>query len=360
MDTEAKTTGSTPPGEPLSAGGDPPPELPDVLPPVTRPSGGFLMQLFFIPLIIVAIIVTVWFSFSWLAHMGSRPEDLVQDLEKMNHASWQQALTLANMLRDPRNQELRENQAVAGRLVEVLERQLEAGGLAKDEIWLRIYLCRALGEFAIPDGVAVLARAAATQRDPAEADVRRAALEAVARLSERVDVTELQNHAALIQALRDAAHERSDQPERQQAEGKLRSTSAFVMGLIGGQPLLDELARLLSDPHPDARYNAATGLARHGDQRAVNSLLQMLDPANPDVVKFEDEQSDHTWKRELVMLNALKASYVLAEQNSTADLSPLQTAIEDLLAADVGRAVNVQAQDVLRVLRQRAATRAEN
>ncbi len=46
------------------------------LPPVKPPSPAFLMQLFFIPLIIVTIIVMVWLMFSWLAHMGTKPEQL--------------------------------------------------------------------------------------------------------------------------------------------------------------------------------------------------------------------------------------------------------------------------------------------
>ena len=38
--------------------------------------------------------------FSWLARMGSSPEQLVQDLRRLNEASWQKALTLADLLRD--------------------------------------------------------------------------------------------------------------------------------------------------------------------------------------------------------------------------------------------------------------------
>ena len=54
--------------------------LPGELPPVKAPSAGFLVQLFLIPMIIVSIIVMVWVLFSWIAHMGTDPRDLVRDL----------------------------------------------------------------------------------------------------------------------------------------------------------------------------------------------------------------------------------------------------------------------------------------
>jgi hypothetical protein len=41
-----------------------------VLPPVEAPSAGFLLQLFFIPMVIVTIIVSIWAMFSWLVHLG--------------------------------------------------------------------------------------------------------------------------------------------------------------------------------------------------------------------------------------------------------------------------------------------------
>ncbi len=76
------------------------------LPPIEPPSASFLVQLFVIPMIIVGIIVVVWLMFSWLAHMGSNPHELVRDLKKPNEASWQRALTLADLLRNPAHEDL--------------------------------------------------------------------------------------------------------------------------------------------------------------------------------------------------------------------------------------------------------------
>ncbi|MGC4002477.1 MAG: hypothetical protein QM811_04775 [Pirellulales bacterium] len=50
------------------------------LPPVEAPTVGFLMKLFFIPGIIVSVIVGVWMLFTWLAHMGSDPQQELKTL----------------------------------------------------------------------------------------------------------------------------------------------------------------------------------------------------------------------------------------------------------------------------------------
>ena len=73
----------------------------DSLPPVEPPSAGFLVQLFLVPAIIVAIIVCVWLAFHWLAHLGNDPQAYVRTLRRDNEGRWQAALNLANDLRGP-------------------------------------------------------------------------------------------------------------------------------------------------------------------------------------------------------------------------------------------------------------------
>ncbi len=85
----------------------------DNLPPVQPPSAGFLVQLFVVPMVIVVVIVMVCLMFNWLAHLGTQPRDLANDLARLNAGSWQKALTIANMLTDRRNQELRQDQQLA-------------------------------------------------------------------------------------------------------------------------------------------------------------------------------------------------------------------------------------------------------
>ena len=93
-----------------ASGGMKPPASPDdQLPPVQPPSAGFILQLFFIPLVIVSIIVSVWLLFTWLASAGNDPQDLVRDLKKLNDARWQKAVSLADLLRNPANDKLKDD-----------------------------------------------------------------------------------------------------------------------------------------------------------------------------------------------------------------------------------------------------------
>src|SRR2546427_9670382 len=102
----------------------PPPD--DSLPPVTPPAAGFILQLFFIPLMIVSIIVLVWLTFSWLAQMGNNPKDLVKELRKDNDARWQKALTLADLLRNKQYEHVKYDESMAQEVADVLEAELAA------------------------------------------------------------------------------------------------------------------------------------------------------------------------------------------------------------------------------------------
>ena len=63
----------------------------------------FVTQLFLIPLLIVSIIVVVWLGVTWLVNVGSDPEKYIKDLQNPGKGSWQSAASLADMLRNPRN-----------------------------------------------------------------------------------------------------------------------------------------------------------------------------------------------------------------------------------------------------------------
>src|SRR6187401_2490582 len=132
------------------------------LPPVEPPTVGFILQLFVIPMVIVTIIVVIWLLFNWLAHMGSNPTELVRDLRKPNDARWQKALTLADLLRNPQNAHLKKDRALAKELADVLSDEIRAARMEETPIQLRVFLCRALGEFETPDVLESLLDAART------------------------------------------------------------------------------------------------------------------------------------------------------------------------------------------------------
>jgi HEAT repeat protein len=326
----------------------------DSLPPVEPPSAGFILQLFIVPGVIVVVVVMVWLLFNWLAQKGNDRDAFVRDLGRNNAARWQAAFNLANELRSERNSrdpKLTIDSRLAKQLADILNREIDAGSMDDNSIELRVYLCRALGEFKVTDGLPTLIKAATTQRDDREADVRRAALEGIAILAANFAPADKQfaaftENSALQEALLKAAGD---------SDPRTRSAAAVAMGVIGTQQYLEKLRGMLDDAYPDVRYNAATRLAHHGDAAAVPELVEMLDPDEMAGVEAEKEASMRPQKRAVIVINALRASAQLAENNASADLVPLKTAIEKLLASKPASEVRVEATAVLRQLDQQAA-----
>ncbi|MEZ6098960.1 MAG: HEAT repeat domain-containing protein [Pirellulaceae bacterium] len=324
----------------------------DVLPPVEPPAAGFIMQLFLIPLLIVSIIVAIWFAFSWLAQSGNRPEELISQIQNPGHDDWQKALTLANILRDPRNTELRGNPTAAQSLAEVLKKQREAGILDEDHLLFRQFLCLCLGEFDVPEVLDPLIETLKTERSVAEVEVRRAALQGIGRYAERTDDATLLSNSRLLPVIIEVAQERSEDPAETLLRGRMRSTAAFVLGMIDDPASRDQLGVMLGDAYPDVRFNAATALALQGDERAIPMLVEMLDPESAEVVDSEKRDDEKLAKRLAVAKAALQASSRLAERNRDADMSKLKTAIQPYLGSDIPKILRSLKTDAVAALGQ--------
>jgi hypothetical protein len=342
---------------------------------VNPPTATFILQLFLIPLLIVSLVVLLWLLFSWVAHLGrDDARKLVEAIDRGDPASWQRAFELADLLRstDPRYEPLRRDAALAGSLARLLERDL-AEPLARDDaaqapdkpdgaaasagvpdralqarLMRRMYLCRALGSFTVSDGLSALLKAARQQRRPEEVEVRFAALEAIATLADRCEdaaVSGPEVLAVLLEASR-ASDPGQGLPPRDDRPGlgylpqaELRAVAAYALGVVGGPEALARLAQMLHDPYPNARYNAATGLARHGDPRCIPVLKEMLDPANEVALRDESNPNDQARKRTTVLLNGIKASVQLAQAQPQADLSDLEQAIDRLVRSPLREVV---------------------
>ena len=303
----------------------------DLLPPVEPPSAGFILQLFIVPALIVMVVVGVWLTFTWLVHR-SQPKDLIQGLESTSVARWQRASELADMLRNERYEQFKSDPATALQLAGILDREIdsagEKGGMDDQSVTLRYFLCRALGEFRVPDVLDVLLKAANTNRDPRERMMRQGAIEAIAVLTfnlresnppQELDSSELESTLGALAGDEDDA---------------IRSTTAYTLGRIGTPASLDQLEILVDDPHADTRYNAAVALAHHGRATAAETLAEMLDYTEPLGVKPEDDPRDQIAKRTLIMSNAMEAARELARLNPGADLSAVHVALEALAQAD--------------------------
>ena len=324
------------------------PTADDALPPVSAPDASFILQLFLIPLVIVMIIVMVWLLFSWLAHLGSDPKELVRDLKVLNEGSWQKANTLSDMLRNREYDYLKDDEELAGELSAVLLADLESGSTDEKRLRMRYFLCRALGEFRVDTGLPALL-AASRPGDAADQgmDVRYAAIEALAVLAHNIGPDKLADDTEVLDALVAASRETAEGgPQRDRAE-ELRSTAAFTLGVLGGERALDRLHEMLADPHPNTRFNAATGLARHGELQAIPVLLDMLDAQNAAAVEGERSDSERERKRMLVLINGIRAARQLAEQRPEQPLEDVRAALRELQAGQLPNAVRLEAAEAL-------------
>jgi len=278
----------------------------DSLPFVEPPNAAFLVQLFLVPGVIVAIIVAVWLSFHWLAHLGSDPQAYVRTLRRDNEGRWQAALNLANDLRGPGGKALKSDEQLATELGRILTDEAKSGRTGEQSQTLRLYLCRALGEFAIPVAAGPLIDQARGLADPQTA---RAAVEALAVLTTNLLAVgrSFDDAAAVTDAV--IAASRSD-------DAQLRSRAAFTLGVVGGPAAVERLVELANDPADDVRSNVALALARQGRDEAVEGLAEML--TLPDVEAGVTSAADlaaqsRRYKRALVVVNALRGLALLVD-----------------------------------------------
>lgn len=314
------------------------------LPPVDPPSAGFIFQLFIVPALIILVIIGLWLMFSWLAHVGENWQSYTERLKKRD---WQAANNLAEALRNAeRNSDLEliENEDLAYELVQILEKELEDGEMDPKSILFRRYLCSALGYFHLETGLGVLIEAAQTHRNKKEIPVRYVALQAIVHLASnflKEDPPKTLSHPRLIEMLIEVADDESQwiqeaDEKNRWAEGKkpIREPAIFALGIFGSDEALEKLESLLTHESPNVRFNAATGLARHGKAKCLEVLLEMFDP---DVVNEEKDEQPQIIRRDMIHLTALQAAGKLVDKNQDVDLSSLVKAIETLKASEKNR-----------------------
>lgn len=328
----------------------------DALPPVEPPSGGFLLQLFIVPGIIVLVVVAVWSLFGRLAQTGSNPDDYVKELERGGHQRWMAAWDLVQTLRTPGNEAFKNNPAVVDRLARILRRERESassqqsqtvgGADAGDDVNLEVFVCRAIGEFKVANGVPVLLEVARERHDnDDELKVRRAAISGISRAAANLSREEITQ----VPQLMDTLVRLADDPE----DG-IQGPAAFALGVIGGPQAVAQLEKMvLGGRGPDARYNAALGLARAGNENATETLVEMVSPEPLAVLDVEPDEESRSRKQASIRLNALRAMEKLFEANPNADVESLKDAVQTLVATDVEEQIKVKAMAVLAELKRR-------
>ena len=280
-------------------------------------------RLYVIPFFIVLVVVVGGLFLVWLLHEEHDPQSLVRDMRVIDRDSWQKAYVLSQLLRNPENDSLRDDADICRTLRSILSEQLDAGATDPARAQFCLFLCRALGEFRLADGLPVLLDAAESSSDGTSMDVRCAALEAIAVLAGNVGPEVVRTNPRSIPVLV-AASQQPAANDLSPAMTHLNSTAVFALGVVGGPQAIACLAELCGDRRPNVRYNAATGLARHGDIRAIPVLLEMLDPLNREALSDEQTQSARQRKQTMVLNNAMRTSVRLVTANPSADTQPLR------------------------------------
>ncbi|HVT30922.1 MAG TPA: HEAT repeat domain-containing protein [Lacipirellulaceae bacterium] len=306
-----------------------PPLGEDLLPPVEEPSAKFIIQLFVVPALIVMLIVAVWLAFTWVVRSTELgPDQLIQGIEQgPNVARWQRARELAELLQDKRYPEFRQSRTGAARLAQMLARSLDQADMGEDDIEFRKYLAAALGNFDVQEGTGVLLKAASTNRDTREQKVRDAAIQAIA--------VRAYNLAHLVppQKLADPALEPALVHLASDSDPVIRFQTAYALGQLGTPAAIKQLESMVDDPDPGTRYNAAVALAHRGNAKSIETLAEMLDWKESAGVRSEAEEG-RPFKRTVIIVSAIDATHALARQNPNADLSPLISALQQLVSTD--------------------------
>ena len=317
-------------------------DLPEHLPPVQPPSVGFIVQLFVVPAIIVAVVVGLYLLFTRMASGEADWRQLVSDIRSENpHVRWSSANQLATLLTDAAQKpadpaagpSLSSNREIAQALVPSFTDLARKTTLTEEEQLQLEFLAKAVGQLDVPDLVipALIEGAQAGSMTDFRHTLRKTALNSLAMVVGRARdhkrlstlPPDLDSQLALI----------SEDPDR-----LFRNQAAFVLGLSGGPAAIDRLKVMLEDPEPLVRANAAVGLARNASKAGLSVLEEILkdssnwkmDPpgANESPEKAAEEDGVR-FERIKMLGNALRA---------VGDLGPqLSDTERDRLTAEVQR-----------------------
>jgi hypothetical protein len=296
----------------------PHPSLTD-LPPVEAPSAGFIVQLFVIPAVIVAVVIVVWLLFGKLAGGERDAMEYVRLLRSPN-AHWRTAYELASLIQnDPK---LARDPKLLGELTELLAFDLDR----EESPELTQYVALTLGAFQTLDAqahdgrkvdpLATLAKALAAKQ-PLE--VRIAAAISLAKQAARLE-GKLQN-AEVVKALGEASD--SDDPN-------LRQTAVYALGFFGGDAAVRILHERLKDADCYTRYNAANALGRRGDPAAKAVLREMLSPNDLAKVIALESETEKRSKIEAIEVEALQSLQTSVDRDNAGLARALRPQIDNL------------------------------
>lgn len=301
--------------------------------------------LYLLPAAIVLLCVLGWLALTRLVSEEYDAHSLVRDMQQPGRHSWQNAYTLSQLLQDPDYDYLRDDAELCRALAKTLDQQnelaaQEAAAAVEDQqrVRFRAFLCRALGEFRVPDAWPPLLKCVnesitSTTLPRGQQEVGMAALAALALSTDHMGGSPAE-HARQALDLLTRASLFTNQADSPPGSWDIASAATFALGVVGSERAIEQLLTLLQDPRSDVRYNAATGLARHGHQQALCVLLEMLAPDETAAGVVEQSDSARARKQTIVWSTAIRAGARLLPALDAPDRRRLIAALQRLVRAD--------------------------
>ena len=317
-------------------------DLPDHLPPVQPPSAGFIIQLFVVPAIIVAVVVGLYLLFTRMASGEADWRQLVSDIRSENpHVRWSSANQLATLLtdaaqqpKDPASVALSTNREIAQALVTPFQELAKKTTLTDEESIQLEFLGKAIGQLNVPDLIVppLLEAARSERTGEAAHTLRKTSLNSLAMIVGRA--REDGRLAALP-----ADFDSQVGLIAEDHEPLFRNQAAFVLGLSGRPEAITRLQGMLEDPETHIRVNAAIGLARNDSKRGLPVLEEVLKesaewkmdlpaPAPGDSQEKLLKEDGIRFERIMMLKNALQAVAALAPQLSDTERDRIATEVK--------------------------------
>lgn len=318
--------------------------LPHELPPVEPPSAGFIMQLFLIPALIIAVIVGIVAAFGLMASSQEDWRKLVQDIRNPNDpVRWRAAMGLAQILPldeklGDKGQNLVANREIAESLCGLLDEELKRAAPTEEELQLQIFLARAIQILRVPD-IVIPSMIRSVHADH-DVEVRKNGLAAIAIFANRANEGGPPLTSEQTEELVAALTEVSMEPKP-----LMRQMSAFSLGMLNDPSARERLEVLLGDGDLSTRANAMVGLARQNDPSGYPVLEEIFASAFADQTEGED-----TFARLAALKNAIAAANLLSPELSDEQRERLIALLKPIAAKHAESRIRVDAKTALKTL----------
>jgi HEAT repeat protein len=266
------------------------------------------VQFFLIPLAVIAVTAAVYLGFRSMVIDTRGARDYLAEVQNGGtERRWPAAYELSRLMDDPK---VRADRSLGPALVKAFEQAKD------DDPRIRRYLALAIGRLdpPLPAGAIDVLSSSLDEPDRAATPGVDSWISRLTGWSES-DIGEVR--ISTIWALGASGDPRVAgrlQPFYQSPDAGVRKMVVYALGALPGHDQLETLRAALQDAEPDVRWNAAVGLARHGDRQGAGVIRQMIDRDYVEhVVKREVRQDRDLDPIADVMISGIRAAAALKD-----------------------------------------------